>query len=142
MKKTFVAALCALATPFAIAQGSPIGLWKTIDDKTGKERSLVRISEGGGALVGRIEKPLDPAVQPDARCEKCSDDRKDKPVEGLEIIRGARADGETWTGGTILDPADGKVYRLRLKVEDAGRKLEVRGYVGPFHRNQYWIRVD
>lgn len=68
MKKTFVAALCALAPSIAIAQGSPIGLWKTIDDKTGKERSLVRISEGSGALVDRIEKRLDPAARaPTAR---------------------------------------------------------------------------
>lgn len=142
MKKFLAAALCALAAPLVFAQGSPVGLWKAIDDKTGKERSLVRISDGGGALVGRIEKLLDPAAKPDARCDKCADDRKDRPVDGLEIIRGARADGEAWTGGTILDPEDGKVYRLRLKVEEAGRKLEVRGYLGPFYRNQHWIRVE
>ncbi|MFO0470815.1 MAG: DUF2147 domain-containing protein [Pseudomonadota bacterium] len=142
MKKFLAAALCALAAPLVLAQGSPVGLWKTIDDKTGKERSLVRISDGGGALVGRIEKRLDPAGKPDARCDTCADDRKDRPVDGLEIIRGARADGEAWTGGTILDPEDGKVYRLRLKVEEAGRKLEVRGYLGPFYRNQHWIRVE
>ncbi len=142
MKKFLAAALCALAAPLVFAQGSPVGLWKAIDDKTGKERSLVRISDGGGTLVGRIEKLLDPAAKPDARCDKCADDRKDRPVDGLEIIRGARADGEAWTGGTILDPEDGKVYRLRLKVEEAGRKLEVRGYLGPFYRNQHWIRVE
>jgi uncharacterized protein (DUF2147 family) len=142
MKKILAAALCALAAPLAFAQGSPAGLWKTIDDKTGKERSLVRITEGGGALVGRIEKRLDPAAKADARCDKCVDDRKDRPVDGLEIIRGARADGDVWSGGTILDPEEGKVYRLRLKLDEAGRKLEVRGYIGPFYRNQHWIRVE
>ena len=142
MKTLSIAAALTLFAGAALAQATPVGVWKTIDDKTGKERSLVRISDGGGALVGRIEKRLDPAAKPDARCNKCADDRKDRPVDGLEIIRGARADGEAWTGGTILDPEDGKVYRLRLKVEEAGRKLEVRGYLGPFYRNQHWIRVE
>ena len=142
MKKTLAALLCILAAPLALAQATPVGLWKSIDDKTGKERSLVRITESGGVLSGRIEKRLDPNAKPDDKCDKCSDDRKDKPIQGLEIIRGAKADGEVWTGGQILDPEDGKQYRLRLKTEDGGKKLEVRGYFGPIYRNQHWIRVE
>jgi uncharacterized protein (DUF2147 family) len=141
MNKT-LAALFALVCSAAIAQPSPVGLWKTIDDKTGKERSLVRISDAGGVLSGKIEKRLDPAAVPDAKCDKCPDDRKDKPVDGLEIIRGAKRDGEHWEGGSILDPEAGKIYRLRLKLEDGGKKLEVRGYIGPFFRNQHWLRVE
>lgn len=143
MRKQIAATMAlALASFLAHAQATPVGLWKSIDDKTGKERSLVRISESGGALNGRIEKRLDPNAKADAVCDLCTDDRKGKPVEGLEIIRGARPDGDTWTDGSILDPEEGKTYKLRLKPLDGGKHLEVRGYVGPFYRNQKWIRVE
>ena len=95
-------------------------------------------------LGGKIEKLLDPAKQNDV-CDKCSDERKGKPIVGLSIIRNAKQDGEdksVWTGGEILDPNNGKTYRLRLKPLDGGKQLEVRGYVGPFFRNQTWIRVE
>jgi uncharacterized protein (DUF2147 family) len=142
MKTMLLAIAMCFTGSLAMAQASPVGLWKTIDDKTKKERSLVRISEAGGALAGKIEKRLDPDAKADDKCDKCSDDRKDKLIQGLEIIRGAKQDGEHWTGGSILDPEDGKSYKLRLKLEDAGKKLEVRGYLGPFYRNQHWIRVE
>lgn len=132
----------AQAQAQAQAQATPVGLWKSIDDKTGKERSLVRISDSGGALNGRIEKRLDPNAKADAVCDQCTDDRKGKPIDGLEIIRGARPDGDTWSDGSILDPEDGKTYKLRLKPLDGGKHLEVRGYIGPFYRNQKWIRVE
>ena len=128
----------------ALAQATPVGLWKTIDDETKTEKSLVRIVESGGVLGGKIEKLLDPAKQNDV-CDKCSDERKGKPIVGLSIIRNAKQDGEdksVWTGGEILDPNTGKTYRLRLKPLDGGKQLEVRGYVGPFFRNQTWIRVE
>jgi uncharacterized protein (DUF2147 family) len=141
--KALAFSLC-LAAPLAWAQASPVGLWKTIDDKSGKERSLVRISESGGVLSGKIEKRLDADAKPDDVCDKCSDDRKGKPVLGLEIIRGVKkADGEAhWDGGQVLDPENGKSYRLRLTPQDGGKKLEMRGYIGPFYRNQQWIRVE
>ena len=128
----------------ALAQATPVGLWKTIDDESKTEKSLVRIVESGGVLGGKIEKLLDPAKQNDV-CDKCSDERKGKPIVGLSIIRNAKQDGEdksVWTGGEILDPNNGKTYRLRLKPLDGGKQLEVRGYVGPFFRNQTWIRVE
>ena len=128
----------------ALAQATPVGLWKTIDDETKTEKSLVRIVEAGGVLGGKIEKLLDPAKQNDV-CDKCSDERKGKPIVGLSIIRNAKQDGEdksVWTGGEILDPNNGKTYRLRLKPLDGGKQLEVRGYIGPFFRNQTWIRVE
>ena len=128
----------------ALAQATPVGLWKTIDDETKTEKSLVRIVESGGVLGGKIEKLLDPAKQNDI-CDKCSDERKGKPIVGLSIIRNAKQDGEdksVWTGGEILDPNNGKTYRLRLKPLDGGKQLEVRGYIGPFFRNQTWIRVE
>ena len=144
MKKLLITLALAAATGAAFAQATPVGLWKTIDDETKTEKSLVRITEAGGVLNGRVEKFLDPKTKADAVCEKCSDERAGKPVLGMTIIRGAKADAERqhWEGGDILDPNNGKVYKLRLKPVDGGKTLEVRGYIGPFFRNQQWIRVE
>ena len=141
MRNAALALVLAAAAGAAAAQATPVGLWKTIDDETKQEKSYVRITEANGALTGRIEKLLDPARQ-DAKCEKCTDERKDKPVTGMTILRNAKANGDAWEGGDILDPNNGKVYRVRLKPEEGGRQLEVRGYIGPFYRNQQWIRVE
>ena len=141
MKSLFAAAL--LLPALALAQNTPVGLWKTIDDDGKTAKSLVRISEQGGTLVGSIDKLLDPAAPTDSKCDKCSDDRKDKPVVGLQIIRGVKAEGDgVWGGGEILDPNNGKTYRTRLKPVDGGKKLEMRGYIGPFYRSQLWQRVE
>ena len=125
------------------AAASPVGLWKTVDDETGEVRSQVRIIEAGGVLSGRIERVLAPG-KADAKCVACSGARKDKPVAGMTIIEGVKRDrgGAHWEGGSILDPNNGKIYRVRLTPQDGGRKLEVRGYLGPFHRNQYWQRIE
>lgn len=134
--------LCAFAT--AQAQSSPVGLWKTIDDDGKTEKSLVRISDAGGVLSGKIEKLFD-AAKADSKCDKCTDDRKDKPVLGMTILRNAKHDAEdkeVWTGGEILDPNNGKTYKTRLKPIEGGNKLEMRGYLGPFYRTQTWVRVE
>jgi uncharacterized protein (DUF2147 family) len=143
MKFLFAAAL--LMPAFAFAQTSPVGLWRTIDDDGKTAKSLVRISEQGGALVGNIEKLLDPKDPADAKCDKCTDDRKNQPVLGLQIIRGVKPDGDgVWGHGEILDPNNGKTYRTRLKPVDGGKKLEVRGYIGAplFGRTQTWVRAE
>ena len=144
MKKIITALSLAAAAGIACAQATPAGLWKTIDDETKTERSLVRLSDNGGVVSGRIEKLLAADAKPDAKCDKCEDDRKDKPMVGLEIVRGAKKNeaGDAWEGGTILDPAKGKSYKLRLTPKEGGKQLEVRGYMGPFYRNQTWIRVE
>jgi uncharacterized protein (DUF2147 family) len=141
MRNAALALVLAAAAGAAAAQATPAGLWKTIDDETKQEKSVVRITEANGVLTGRIEKLLDPAKQ-DAKCEKCTDERKDKPVTGMTILRNVKANGDAWEGGDILDPNNGKVYRVRLKPEEGGKQLEVRGYIGPFYRNQHWIRVE
>ena len=140
-----IACLLAAAWAPAWAQSTPTGVWKTIDDATGKEKSLVRIVETGGVYSGKIEKLLDPSSPQDATCKDCKDDRKDKPVLGMTIIRNVKAHADDKTlfdGGDILDPNNGKVYRVRLRPFDDGKKLEVRGYLGPFYRNQTWLRVE
>ena len=139
-----IACLLAAAWASAWAQSTPAGVWKTIDDSTRKEKSLVRIVETNGAYTGKIEKLLDPDSPKDATCKECKDDRKDKPVVGMTIIRNVKAndDKTAYEGGDILDPNNGKVYRVRLRPFDDGKKLEVRGYLGPFYRNQTWLRVE
>ncbi|HEU4459000.1 MAG TPA: DUF2147 domain-containing protein [Methylibium sp.] len=146
MKTFTAAALLALASFAAQAQSTPVGLWKTIDDETKAEKSLVRISESGGIFSGRIEKLLDPA-RAGAKCDQCEGERKDMPIAGLLIIKNVKkTEGKDnqWDGGEILDPNNGKTYKLRLTTADDGRKLEVRGYVGAplLGRTQTWIRVE
>jgi uncharacterized protein (DUF2147 family) len=128
-----------------LAQTSPVGLWQSIDDATGKPRAEIRISEAAGVLTGRIERSLLPTpVGVVLLCTLCQDDRKDKPLIGLDIIRQMKAgsDAQTWEGGDILDPDKGKIFKLRLQLQEGGKKLQVRGYIGPFFRNQTWIRLS
>jgi len=129
----------------ALAQATPVGLWKTIDDETKQERSHVRIAEAGGVLTGRIEKVTDPTKQ-DAKCEKCEGTKKDQRVIGMAILEGVKRDGgaDHWEGGTILDPNNGKVYKVRLTPKDGGKSLDVRGYIGApmLGRTQTWVRVE
>jgi len=137
--------IAALVPQLAQAQATPVGLWKTIDDETKMEKSLVRVTETGGVVSGRIEKLLDPTKQ-DLKCDKCTDARKAQPVTGMTIINGVKAsdDKTQWDGGEILDPNNGKTYKVRMKPVDGGRKLEVRGYIGApmLGRTQTWIRVE
>ena len=136
-----------LATAFlgsAWAQMTPVGTWRSIDDKTQEVKSEIQITEAGGALSGKVTKLLRKDAKQDAVCEECTDDRKGKPLVGLEIIRGAKkAEGkEVWEDGNILDPENGKTYGLRLTPVEGGKKLEVRGSIGPFGRTQTWVRVQ
>ena len=136
-------ALCG-ASVLAQAQPSPVGLWRNVDDKTGEVKAEIRITEASGALAGRIEKTLGKDRKPDITCEACTDDRKGKPIVGLEIVRGGKkAEGkDVWEGGKILDPENGKEYRASFTPIDGGQKLDVRGYIGPFWRTQTWSRKE
>lgn len=140
-----IAALACLSTcTSAYAQNNPAGLWQSIDDTTGKPRAEIRISESGGIFTGRIERSLQPTPAGAVLlCELCPDDRKGKPLIGLDIIRNIKlsSDAQAWDSGEILDPDKGKVFKLRLQLQDGGKKLQVRGYIGPFFRNQTWIRI-
>ncbi|GAB4396818.1 MAG: DUF2147 domain-containing protein [Rhodoferax sp.] len=122
---------------------TPVGTWHSIDDKTGELKSQIAITESGGVLTGRIEKLLRKNADQAAVCKECTDDRKDKPLLGLEIIRGAKkVEGkDQWEGGKILDPENGKEYTLRLTPIEDGKKLEVRGSVLFISRTQTWVRV-
>jgi uncharacterized protein (DUF2147 family) len=122
---------------------SPVGRWRTVDDATGVAKSVVSIWEEGGKLYGRVQKLVNPDPKdPNPRCDDCTGDQKGKPVIGLKILWDLRKDGDGWSGGTILDPANGKTYKCLLTLEDGGAKLKVRGFIGIslLGRTQYWLR--
>lgn len=142
--KYLITALIIMSFSAAYAS-SPVGLWKTIDDKTGEPKALVRISDGGGTVSGKIEKLLNPNAPKNETCAKCDGDRKGKPIVGLTILRNLKkdsSDSDVWSGGDVLDPKNGKVYKARIEMKDGGKKLELRGYLGPFYRTQVWQKAD
>lgn len=142
MKKAFVA-LFSLVAVSAFAQMSPVGKWHSIDDKTKEIKSEIEIVDNGGVLTGRVAKLLRKDAKQDAVCDECTDDRKGKPILGMEIIRGAKkTEGkDVWEEGKILDPENGKTYTLRLTPIEGGKKLEVRGSVFGIGRTQTWVRT-
>jgi uncharacterized protein (DUF2147 family) len=146
MKKLMASfSIALLPVSIAFAQATPVGAWKTIDDKDGKERSIVRISDAGSELTGKIEKVfLREGEKEGAVCDKCTDARKDKPVLGMQIMKGYKKtdDANKFEGGEILDPNNGKLYRSTLTVIEGGKKLQMRGYIGPFFRTQTWVRAE
>jgi uncharacterized protein (DUF2147 family) len=121
---------------------SPIGEWRTIDDKTNKPRALIEIYERGGLLFGKVTGILDSRYT-NARCQDCSGDRQNQPVMGLEIMRDMHADGARWDGGTILNPETGSIYKCRMHLTQGGQTLVVRGFVGVamVGRTQTWQRM-
>lgn len=139
----FISALFFLIFASAAFASSPAGLWKTIDDKTGDPKALVRVTDVAGTVSGRIEKILNPKAPKNEVCSQCRDERKDKPVLGMTILKDLKPDGtDEWSDGSVLDPKNGKVYRASIRLKDGGKKLELRGYLGPFYRTQVWLRAD
>jgi uncharacterized protein (DUF2147 family) len=138
--------LTCLLPSFSMAQAaSPVGVWRTIDDVTGKERSIVRIVEVNGALQGTVEKIFErPGDDPDHLCDKCKGDLKDKPVIGMTILWGLKNKDGVWKGGKILDPDNGKTYGCKMELVGKGQELNVRGFIGIslIGRTQTWYRVE
>lgn len=133
-------ALACLAASGASAQSAdPTGRWKTIDDETGNVKSIVEITESGGKLRGQVVEILQSDRGPDPACDQCKGANKGKPVKGMTILWDLARDGSEWKGGTILDPSNGKTYRSKLKMIDAG-KLGVSGCVAFICREQVWVR--
>jgi uncharacterized protein (DUF2147 family) len=126
---------------FAQQRTTPVGKWKTVDDATGKVKSVVEIFEKNGKLHGKVLELFDPP-KPNPVCEQCdkADPRHGKPVKGLEIMRNMVKDGKEWADGDILDPENGKVYRCKIWVENG--KLQVRGYIAFLYRTQSWLPAN
>lgn len=137
MKLIFPLLFCAL---LANAQTSVLGKWKTVDDETGEEKSVIEIFERNGKVFGKIVK-IFTQEDPDPICEACpeNDPRHRKKIIGMEIIQNMEKMDNEYSQGSILDPQDGKIYRCKLWIEE--ENLKVRGYWGPFYRTQTWKKV-
>ena len=144
MQRAWLAISLVFSAFSAQAQMTPVGLWRTIDDKTGQPKAEIRITaKANGELSGVIEKSLVPPGS-EPNCDQCTDDRKGKPKMGMEIIRGVKkAEGkDVWEGGKILDPENGSSYNARLTPIEDGKKLEMRGSIAFIGRTQTWVRVQ
>lgn len=155
MRRIALVALVALVAGGAVhgvagesgASHSPVGRWHTIDDKDGKPRGIIEITQNNGIFEGRIAGTLRPNEPAQSTCERCPDERRGKKMMGLVILTGLKQQGQgasaTWTGGKILDPDSGKIYDVKLELADGGRTLNVRGYLGIalLGRTQRWQRA-
>ncbi len=147
MRSLFTALLLSLPlvlTSLAYAAESPEGRWQTIDDETGKPKSVVEIQAAAdGTLSGKVAEVLHSDQGPNPLCTECDGERKNQPITGMTILRDLEPDGDgVWSGGSILDPAKGKTYRAKARLLEGGDKLEVRGYIGieALGRSQTWVR--
>jgi uncharacterized protein (DUF2147 family) len=137
----FALALAAgmLAAP-VFAQDTAVGLWKATDPN---KVTIIRTSEEGGKLVGKVEKVMKGDMEDkDAKCVKCKDDNKDKPMAGLKLIWDMQKDGNKWSGGKLLDPDSGRVVNCKIETADGGKKLVVKGSVAMISKTQTWTRVE
>ncbi len=133
--------LLMTTSAFAADMTSAVGNWVTIDDTTGKPKSIVKITQVGDALRGSIVKLMDPTKQ-NAVCDECKGTNKGKPIKGMIMMWGLKPAGAGWAGGRILDPSNGKIYKAKMSLSDGGKKLDVRGFIGfaLLGRTQTWIR--
>jgi uncharacterized protein (DUF2147 family) len=134
--------IAALISQNSYAEDSPVGIWTTIDDATHQARAAIQIVEKDHTLSGTLIDLRNPADR-DKICTKCEGDQKDRPLLGIKILSGLRKTGENeWSDGTILDPANGKIYDAKIKVSDGGNEMTVRGFLGfsLIGRTQTWIR--
>lgn len=142
----FAIAACLLLGSALVlaANDTPVGTWRQIDDVTGKPKSVIEITEEHGKLQGKVLRVLfsDEGLHP--ICKKCEGERKDQPVEGMVIMWNVVKDGQKWGDGKILDPKNGKIYKVKLSLADGGQKLDVRGYLGfsLLGRTQTWERLQ
>ncbi len=135
-----------LMSSFVLAQDAIVGQWKTIDDETGKPKSIIEVFEKDGAYNGKIVKLFrEPNEDQNPKCDKCSGDKKDQLGLGMQNLNGLKKDSDThWSGGEILDPKNGKTYSCKADVVDGGKKLKLRGFIGfsLIGRTQTWERVE
>lgn len=141
--KSGLTGILLLLLPVIALAASPIGYWKTIDDVTGRPKGIVKISGSRNYLYGTVVKTLPGAL---TICSACPGAMKDKPIVGMTVMHGLKQEADdpnVWSGGTIMDPKTGKVYRCTIKVSNDGSTLDVRGYIGfsLFGRSQTWYRV-
>ncbi len=124
---------------------SPVGYWKTIDDKTGRIKSIVKITEENGELAGIVKEIFpEPGKNQNPTCKNCEGYNKDKEVRGITFLWGFQKNGEKYEEGKILDPQSGKIYHCILQISDNGNLLYVHGFIKllvKIGRKQTWIRI-
>ncbi len=143
MRSTLIIVALLLATVAWAVETTPIGTWTQVDDATGKPKSIIEITQlPDGTLQGTVKQVLfsDRGTHP--ICDKCEGERHNQPVDGMVVMWGVKQDGDAWDGGKILDPHNGKTYKVKLTLADDGQKLDVRGYIGMpmLGRTQTWLR--
>lgn len=129
---------------------TPVGTWKQVDDVTGKPTSILQITESNGELQAKVLQVMNATPEDIARdgnppkCTQCDGTRKNQPIIGMTIMWGVTRDYDVWDGGRILDPKNGKVYKVKLTLKDSGQKLDVHGYIGfsLLGRSQIWERQE
>ncbi len=141
--KLFLSTLILLVMGVSVNAQDVFGKWKTVDDITGEVKSIVEIYEVKGKVYGKVSEILDPKAPKNPTCDECTGKDKGKPILGLEFIKGLEKDGDEYSGGKILDPENGKLYKCYITLEEDD-KLKVRGYIGfaLLGRTQYWYRVN
>jgi len=138
-KITFALLLTFLAV--TLQAQSPFGVWKTVDDETGEAKSHIQVYEQNGQVFGKVVRLL--KSPPDKKCDKCPGELKDQPVLNMILVENMKSKGGYWQSGRILDPEKGKWYGCQLWLKEGDSNvLVVRGYLGPFYRTQYWLRVN
>jgi uncharacterized protein (DUF2147 family) len=135
--------ISAMAFMLNLFAQSCVGQWVTIDDNTGEKKSVVELVKKDGKLYGQIVYIFPrKGVEENAKCKECTGDLKNKPILGMQIVKNLSWNGTSWENGTILDPENGKTYTVKMWTEEGNdKKLNVRGYIGPFYRTQTWIRA-
>ena len=141
MRQYLFATVFLFSISFVSTAQNVIGKWHSIDPDTGSKESVINVYLEGDKLYGKIIEILKEEDK-DKKCIECTGKDKDKPIEGLVIIRGLQKDGDEWTDGKILDPKNGKLYKCYVTLEEEN-KLKLRGYIGfsLMGRTEYWYRV-
>ena len=141
MRLSALLPLLLFAAP-ALADDTAVGRWKTVDDATGKAKSVVEIQRNrDGSLSGRVVELLDTSKGTEPVCDKCSGSKRNQPIKGMAILWGLKPDGAgKWSGGRVLDPENGKDYKAKLELLESGRKLGMSGCIAFICRQQVWVR--
>jgi uncharacterized protein (DUF2147 family) len=146
MKKflSFLLVSLLFSSTIVMAQSADpvLGVWKTIDEKTNRPSSFIKIEERHGELIGTVTELIHDSESSITHCNLCKDERKGKPIVGMVIMKGLKKDKSGyWSGGEILDPEEGDIYKVKISTDD-GKALRVRGYIGfsLIGRTQVWVR--
>lgn len=143
MKTSISLTIAFLLGIMTVSSQTIVGKWKTVDDKTGKVRSIVEIREQNGEVYGKVIQIFRPSyMEQNPKCYECEDDRKDQYIIGMDVIRNMKWNGSMYKNGNILDPDDGTIYRCEMWLSPNNpNELQVRGYWGIIYRTQTWFRV-